>query len=199
MKYQAIHHTKMVRLGRLVGSRLLAVGIVESVIALTVTQTPRGDIGALTDAEIEEWVGWEGEPGAMIRALIESRWLDECTVHRLILHDWAHHAPKFVNQRRDRAEEKKGMEPYFYVPVKPVKMPVIPVRAPTGPDGNHRAPTVAIGPVSCTVLSSPVLSSPVLTQSDESTPIEPTKPTLTPQQQALDAKLKAMFPKKGDK
>jgi len=197
VKYQAIHHTKMIRLGRLVGSRLLAVGIVESVIALTVTQTPRGDIGALTDAEIEEWVGWEGEPGAMIRALVEARWLDECTVHRLILHDWAHHAPKFVIQRRDRAEEKRGMEPFFHVPVKPVKMPDIPVRSPTVPDGPQREPTVANGPVSCTVLSCSVLSSPVLTQSESSEPAKTL--TLTPQQQALDAKLKAMFPKKEGK
>ena len=54
--------------------------------------TPHGNIGKYTDAQIESWVEWDGEPGALIAALIDTGWLDRSAEHRLIVHDWHVHA-----------------------------------------------------------------------------------------------------------
>lgn len=54
--------------------------------------TPHGNIGKYADAEIEAWVEWCGEPGELVRALVDSGWVDASTQHRLIVHDWHIHA-----------------------------------------------------------------------------------------------------------
>ena len=56
--------------------------------------TPQGDIGKYTDETIETWVEWDGEPGFLIAALIQTGWLDRDDLHRLLVHDWAEHADK---------------------------------------------------------------------------------------------------------
>jgi hypothetical protein len=54
--------------------------------------TLRGNIGKYPDQAIEAWCEWDGEPGGLIAALIQSRWLDEDSLHRLLVHDWPDHA-----------------------------------------------------------------------------------------------------------
>jgi len=183
------------------GNRPLAVGIVESVIAMTLHLCQRGDVGKFSDAEIEAWVGWTGEPGEMIRALVECRWLDEDKDHRLVIHDWKDHAPGFIHANADKAARKRVPEPYFINPIPPLtskyKKPVSSELTRLQPSSS---PAIAglvqgNGILSCSVLSDSVLSCPVQTHSESG---EPAK-TLNPQQQALDAKLKAMFPKKEGK
>lgn len=168
MKYQAVTHTKMANLAERLGSKLLAVGAVESIIALAITQTPRGDIGSLTDHEIERWVGWTGKKGDLIAALIETRWLDECLDNRLIVHDWDEHAPEFIQKRARASQQNKALEPYFHIPV---KHPAL-----SAADSPSRGENSQYSVLSCPVLSNPVLS--VQTHSDQAKPTKRTKEEL---------------------
>lgn len=65
---------------------------------------PAGDIGAFTDKEIADAVGWKGRPPKLIDALCapDSRWLDRNEAHRLIVHDWPTHAEYEVCRTLDR-------------------------------------------------------------------------------------------------
>lgn len=54
--------------------------------------TPQGNIGKYSDAAIEAWVEWNGEPGALIAALEKAHWLDRHPVHGLVVHDFHDHA-----------------------------------------------------------------------------------------------------------
>lgn len=65
--------------------------------------TPQGNIGKYTDTAIEAWVEWDGEPGALIDALVESRWIDRDDAARLLVHDWSTHADKATKQALTRA------------------------------------------------------------------------------------------------
>ena len=65
---------------------------------------PQGNIGKYTDQEIESWVEWDGEPGALVKAFIESRWIDTDPIHRLIVHDWAQHADKATKAALGRSK-----------------------------------------------------------------------------------------------
>lgn len=54
--------------------------------------TQQGNIGKYTDSAIEAWVEWDGEPGQLIGALVESCWLERHARYRLLVHDWHNHA-----------------------------------------------------------------------------------------------------------
>lgn len=69
-----------------------AVGYLETLWHFTGRYTPDGAIGKYSDDQIEAWIGWQGEPGALIAALVKSRWLDVDDTHRLLVHDWHKHA-----------------------------------------------------------------------------------------------------------
>jgi hypothetical protein len=66
--------------------------------------TPQGNIGRYTDAAIETWLEWTGEPGALVRAFVQSGWIDPDPVHRLLVHDWAQHADKTTKNALGRAK-----------------------------------------------------------------------------------------------
>jgi hypothetical protein len=89
------------RLGRSKGATL---GYLECVWHFTGRFTPQGNIGKYTDDAIEAWVEWDGEPGALIRALVNSKWVDEDSVHRLLIHDWPTHADKATKQALVRSK-----------------------------------------------------------------------------------------------
>jgi hypothetical protein len=67
--------------------------------------TPQGNIGKYSDQAIEAWCEWDGEPGTLTAALIESRWLDKNSVHRLVVHDWHEHADDLVNAQLARQQQ----------------------------------------------------------------------------------------------
>lgn len=69
-------------------------GYLESIWHFCGRFTPQGNIGKYSDAQIEAWVEWLGEPGGLIAALVESRWLDPDPTYRLVVHDWHIHADK---------------------------------------------------------------------------------------------------------
>lgn len=75
-----------------------AVGILESLWFFTATQAPRGDIGRWSDEEITAAIDVPLDPAALVSALVSTRWLDACAVHRLVVHDWSHHCDQTVRR-----------------------------------------------------------------------------------------------------
>jgi hypothetical protein len=88
------------RLGR---PKYVALGCLEAIWHFTGRFTPQGNLGKYTDQAIEAWVEWDGEPGALIAALVGAGWLDADPVHRLLVHDWAQHADKATKNALGRA------------------------------------------------------------------------------------------------
>lgn len=98
MKHQTPDLLKFKKLQRRLGvSRLVAIGLLESLWIFTQTNAPRGDIGRFSDEEIAAAIEWSGDHGALVEALAETGWLDKCQDHRLVIHDWHLNAPRYVH------------------------------------------------------------------------------------------------------
>lgn len=107
-KRGVIDHPKFQRLKVLLKlNRACALGYLEAAWQFTGRFTPQGNIGKYQDAEIEAWVEWDGEEGALIAALIKCGWLEEHPEHRLIVHDWCDH----VDHTTAQALRRAGLEP----------------------------------------------------------------------------------------
>ncbi len=99
MLRQAHGSPKLAHLKALLGvPRFQAVGLLECLWHFTATQAPRGDVGKWSDGQIAAALEWPGKPEELIHALIEARWVDPCPVHRLLVHDWQHHADQTVKR-----------------------------------------------------------------------------------------------------
>ena len=96
---------------RINASKAVALGYLECIWHFTGHNAPQGNIGKFTDSQIESWVEWDGEPGALIQALTESGWLDVDSVHRLMVHDWHEHA----DDATKKSLKRKNLT--FYLPV----------------------------------------------------------------------------------
>ena len=104
MKLGTLRSPKFLRLARMLGcGKAAAAGHLEALWHFTAEQAPAGDVGRWADEDIEEACFWEGDSGALLAALIECGWLDSCTTHRLIVHDWNDHASEMVKKRNKRA------------------------------------------------------------------------------------------------
>lgn len=79
-----------------VGVETVAVGILERLWHAAMTSAPRGDIGRFADDVIAELIAWHGDAEWLVQTLVDTGWLDRCSVHRLIIHDWREHAPNHV-------------------------------------------------------------------------------------------------------
>ena len=103
MKMPAQRSPKFRDLKRLTGRRKVElVGTLELLWLFTMEHAPSGDIGKWPDADIELECDWDGEPGFLITALVESGWLDRCLTHRLLVHDWSDHLPEFLRLKVSR-------------------------------------------------------------------------------------------------
>lgn len=69
-----------------------AIGILESLWHFCQAYARRGDVGRFSDRAISDSIEWRGDPSVLIRALVDTGWLDECPCHRLRVHDWPEHA-----------------------------------------------------------------------------------------------------------
>lgn len=76
----------------------LAVGTLEKLWHLTCNSARRGDIGRISDIEIADELGWEGDPEIIVNILIETEWIDTSDEYRLVIHDWHDHAPGYINK-----------------------------------------------------------------------------------------------------
>ena len=103
MKMNTTRSPKFLRLMALSGlGRAASAGTLELLWLFVMDQSPAGDVGKWSDDEIEAELDWKGEPGALINALVDSRWLDRCQKNRLVVHDWADHLPEFIKKRVKR-------------------------------------------------------------------------------------------------
>jgi hypothetical protein len=84
-------------MARLRRPKYVALGCLEALWHFTGRFTPQGNIGKYPDQAIEAWIGWDGEPGALIAALVGAGWIDVDVNHRLLVHDWAQHADVMVH------------------------------------------------------------------------------------------------------
>jgi len=88
-----VDHPKFFRLKTLLKlTKGECLGYLEAVWHFTGRYTPNGNIGKYSVEEIEAWVEWDGEEGALISAMITAKWIDNDPVHGLIVHDWCKHA-----------------------------------------------------------------------------------------------------------
>lgn len=72
------------------------VGILETLWHVTSGNTPRGDIGKMSNEDIAAALEWHGNADDLIAILVETKWLARHSVHRLVVHDWSDHAPNYV-------------------------------------------------------------------------------------------------------
>lgn len=104
-------HPKFSRLKVILGvGKAVALGYLECLWHFAGRFTPDGALSKYEPEEIEAWLEWDGEPGALIAALIKSRWIDQDPTHGLIVHDWHKHADDATKLALKRA----GLE--FIVP-----------------------------------------------------------------------------------
>lgn len=97
-------HPKFANLKSALGQPKGAVmGWLEAIWHFTGRFTPQGNIGKYSVEAIEAWVEWNGEPGALIEALVRTGWLDRDPVYVLLVHDWAEHADKATKNALKRA------------------------------------------------------------------------------------------------
>ena len=63
-------------------SRFAALGCLEAMWHFTGRFTPQGNIGKYTDEAIEAWLEWDGVPGLLIDAMVESKRIDRDSQRR---------------------------------------------------------------------------------------------------------------------
>lgn len=104
MKHATPNHPKMHALAaRLSLPLYAAVGLLEMLWHYVGDYAPRGDIGRVDDAAIARGVDWRKKPEELIRALVETRWLDPSQEHRFLIHDWPDHCEEYVRKKLRRA------------------------------------------------------------------------------------------------
>jgi len=104
MKRQALQHPKTKALRReLKINHRKALGLLTMFWAWTAEFCPRGDVGRFTNEDIAESCLWaEDDCETLVQALINTRFVDEHEDHRLVVHDWHHHAEEYVVKRLQR-------------------------------------------------------------------------------------------------
>lgn len=114
MKRGTIGHPKTLDLQAKLGVGLAqTLGHLEALSHFTAQYARVGDIGRWPNGAIAKGCLWDGEPDVFVRALTDSRWLDECDTHRLVVHDWPDHADDAVHMAvaRDREWFANGATP----------------------------------------------------------------------------------------
>lgn len=87
---------------RLQESRRGIIGLLEGLWLATAKNCPAGDIGRFTNEEIAILVDWDGDPDVLVDALVACGWIDRNDQCRLVVHDWAEHAPNHVSNNLKR-------------------------------------------------------------------------------------------------
>ena len=104
MKRGTPDHPKVLDLQQRLGiGRALAVGLLELLWHWTARYAPAGDVGRWSDGALAAGCGWDGDPAALVSALVAARFLDEHATARLVVHDWREHADDAVHSALYRA------------------------------------------------------------------------------------------------
>jgi hypothetical protein len=100
VKLDALDHPKTFDLAARLGVELpTALGHLELLWAFTGKQAPQGNVGKWADGAIARACYWMGNPEKFIRGLVEAGFLDEHGKHRLTVHHWSEHAPRWVKSK----------------------------------------------------------------------------------------------------
>lgn len=106
MKLDALDHPKTIDLAANLGVCIpQAIGHLELLWVFVGQKTPRGNIGRWSNAVIAHNAQWTGSPDDFVTALVAAGFLDQCEDHRLLVHDWIDHMPRWVKAKL--AKEKK--------------------------------------------------------------------------------------------
>lgn len=97
MIHTAITKSKFKKLKRRLGiPHYAVVGVLESLWHIGSSSCQDGAIGKMSNEDIAAEIEWAGNPDDLIQSLVDCGWLDACPKHRLTIHDWAEHCPRFV-------------------------------------------------------------------------------------------------------
>jgi hypothetical protein len=100
MKLDALDHPKTLDFAARLGvSRPTAIGHLELLWAFVGKIAPQGNIGKFADGAIARSSEWQGDPAVFIDALLDAGFLDEDPEHRLLVHDWHDHCPRWVSAK----------------------------------------------------------------------------------------------------
>jgi hypothetical protein len=100
MKLDALDHPKTYDLAARLGVSLpTAIGHLELLWAFTGKKAAQGNIGKWPDGSISGACLWAGDPAVFVAALVDSGFLERSAQHRLIVHDWHDHAPRWVKSK----------------------------------------------------------------------------------------------------
>ena len=98
MKHSTPDSMKFKTLQRRLGvSRVVTAGTLELLWIATLNNAKRGDIGRFSNEEIAIECDWAGDPDELIDGLVGAGWVDESAEHRLVIHDWSEHAPRYIH------------------------------------------------------------------------------------------------------
>lgn len=96
MKKPTISNIKFELLSKLLClSRWQTVGLLETLWLFAQHHAYDGELSKYSPKMIAAWFGWDDEPELLIEAFVEAGWIDRVE-DRLLVHDWAEHAPNWV-------------------------------------------------------------------------------------------------------
>jgi hypothetical protein len=105
VKRETLRHPKTYDLAaRLKTDRPAVLGRLQLLWDYTGEVATRGDIGKWPNAVIAAACEWTGAPDEFVQALVDSRWLDEHSTYRLVVHDWPDHCEKWVKLKLKRSK-----------------------------------------------------------------------------------------------
>lgn len=105
MKLDALDHPKTLDFAARLGVELpTAIGHLELLWAFTAQKSPQGNIGKWPDGAIARACYWNGDPAKFVAALKDSKFVDTDQTHRLLIHDWHEHAPRWVRAKLSGAK-----------------------------------------------------------------------------------------------
>ncbi len=107
MKRGAPDHPKMDALAEALGIELWgAVGLMECLWHFTAKFAPAGDIGKYSNWQIANKLGWQGDPSALMQALVNAHFVDHDDQHHYIVHDWSQHCEDAVQRELARKGQR---------------------------------------------------------------------------------------------
>lgn len=113
MKRALLTHPKTNDLAfRLQCSRPTAIGYLALLFDFCAVHSPQGNIGKWPNGVISLACEWDGDADFFIESLINSKWLDENELHRLLVHDWGDNCENWVRAKL----HKKGLKILSYEP-----------------------------------------------------------------------------------
>lgn len=143
MKLEALDHPKTLDLASRLDVELpTAIGYLELLWAFTGKKAPQGNIGKWPDGAIARACYWMGTPSIFIEALRASGFVDHHGEHRIVVHDWQEHAPRWVKLKLQNLELSfiEATGPTCEHPVTPPIEPPITAPIESPPKGSEEKP-----------------------------------------------------------